>query len=258
MQHISQALKDYPHKNKGPEKHSQSIAFMKEYRKSRESMQQTISAFEKANEDIIRRLIHICMFKDNEIGNHILRVGEISRFLAGATGLPPEEASFIGIAAPMHDIGKLGIPDSILYKPGVISANEYEIIKTHTLIGGSIFKNPCSPEIEYARQVSVYHHERWDGQGYPYGLAGEDIPLAARITAVADVFDVILSWRSYKNPSTETKAAQTITRNKGTQFDPLVVEAFADNLKDVCRIRNNMLRNAESAFTPAEQDPTWA
>ncbi len=226
----------------------QQTAHMRDFKKSHESLQQTLSSLEHANTDILRRLIHICMFKDNEIGNHILRVGEISRFLADKTGATPEQAYFIGIAAPMHDIGKLGIPDAILYKPGKISADEYEILKTHTLIGGNIFKNPNSPEIEYARQSAVYHHERWDGKGYPHGLSEEAIPLAARITAVADVFDVLLSWRTYKEPTTEAKAAKIITRNKGTQFDPLVVEAFSENLEEICHMRNTMIRNAENMW----------
>lgn len=234
------------------EKQPQRTVFMKQLIKSHESLQHTISSLEQANTDIIRRLIHICMFKDNEIGNHILRVGEISRFLAEKTGATPEQAHFIGVAAPMHDIGKLGIPDSILYKPGQISADEYEILKTHTLIGGNIFKNPNSPEIEYARQAAIYHHERWDGQGYPYGLAEEDIPLVARITAVADVFDVLLSWRTYKEPTTETKAAKIITRHRGSQFDPVIVDAFAENLEEICQIRTAMISSSENLW---EQHP---
>lgn len=230
------------------EKQCQRTAFMKDVEKPQESLQQHISSLEHANTDIIRRLIQICMFKDNEIGNHILRVGEISRFLADKAGATPEQAYFIGIAAPMHDIGKIGIPDSILYKPGAISTNEYEILKTHTLIGGNIFKNPNSPEIEYARQAAVYHHERWDGQGYPHGLSEDAIPFAARVTAVADVFDVLLSWRMYKEPTSEANAATIITRNKGSQFDPLVVEAFSKNLEEICHIRNTMMNKADNLW----------
>ncbi len=226
------------------------MPFMKNLKKSYESLQQTIESFERANSDIIRRLIQVCMFKDNEIGNHILRVGEISGFLAEKVGATPEETYYIGVAAPMHDIGKLGVPDSILYKPGRVTANEYEILKTHTLIGGNIFQNPNSPEIEYARQVAIYHHERWDGQGYPYGLSKTAIPLAARVTAVADVFDVLLSWRTYQEPTTEAQAAKIIAKGKGTQFDPAVVEAFTKNFETVCEIRNNFLQQPAAMENP--------
>ncbi len=237
-----QALLTEHHMRSPSEKQSRKTLLKKNFRKSYESLQQTIESFERANSDIIRRLIHICMFKDNEIGNHILRVGEICGFLAEKVGMTPEEAYYTGIAAPMHDIGKLGLPDSILYKPGRVTANEYEILKTHTLIGGNIFDNPNSPEIEYARQVAIYHHERWDGQGYPYGLSKTAIPHAARITAVADVFDVLLSWRTYQEPTTESKAAEIIAKGKGTQFDPQVVEAFTNNLEKICEIRNAFLQ----------------
>lgn len=230
------------------DKQFQRTAFMKDLQKPHESLQQQISSLELANTDILRRLIQICMFKDNEIGNHILRVGAISRFLADNAGTTPEQAYFIGIAAPMHDIGKIGIPDSILYKPGAITPNEYEILKTHTLIGANIFTNPNSPEIEYARQVALYHHERWDGQGYPHGLSEEAIPFAARVTAVADVFDELLSWRMYKEPISEANAAKIITRNKGGQFDPLVVEAFSENLEEICHIRNTMMNKADNLW----------
>lgn len=239
MQQISEMIgEDTEDCKKG--RHAPRAAFIKAFRQSHESLLQTVSSLERTKADIIQRLIHTCRFKDNEIGNHILRVGEISRFLAGKAGLSPEDAYRIGIAAPMHDIGKLGIPDSILYKPGELISSEYEILKTHTRIGGNIFRNPNSPEMEYAEAIALYHHERWDGKGYPCGLAGNAIPFSARITAVADVFDVLLSWRTYKVPTTEEKAAEIISRNTGTQFDPLVVAAFTANIDEICRIRNNM------------------
>jgi putative two-component system response regulator len=212
------------------------------------SLQQTISALEKSNRDFIRRIHNTCMYKDNENGNHILRVGAISRFLADKAGMPPEIARLIGIAAPMHDIGKLGIPDSILYKPGKLTPSEFEIIKTHTLIGGNIFRSPKSPEMEHARQIALYHHERWDGKGYPSGLSQKNIPVSARIVAVADVFDALLSWRPYEEPTSEEKAGKIISQNKRILFDPIVVEVFSDNFEEICRIRNT----AEHGFLPVE------
>jgi putative two-component system response regulator len=207
--------------------------------KQNKLLKQSVSALERAKGDIFQRLLNVCKYKDNETSNHITRVGAMSRFLAGKAPIPKEEARLIGIAAPMHDIGKLGIPDSILYKPSKLSPSEFEIIKTHTLIGGKILNSPDCPEMEFARQIAMHHHEHWDGSGYPHGLSGEDIPLAARIATVADVFDVMLSWRPYKEPTTEKMAAKYICQNSGILFDPLIVKIFTDNLKDVCKARDS-------------------
>jgi len=215
------------------------------------SLQQTVRELEKRNADLNKRLTSVCMYKDNETGNHILRVGEISRFLAEKIGASPEEAELIGRAAPIHDIGKIGVPDSILYKPGQLTLSEFEIAKTHTLIGGKILNDPESIEIEYARAIALYHHEWWDGNGYPHGLSGADIPLSARITAVADVFDVLLSWRPYKEPISVPMAAKIIDRNRGTQFDPAIAAAFTKHIGEIRELRNHILQNAP---TPEKND----
>lgn len=223
----------------------QLAAFSKTPQKTDQSLKQTVRSLEKANTDIIRRLIKVCMYKDNETGNHILRVGEICRFLAEKAGISAEDSRLMGIAAPMHDIGKLGLPDAILYKPGKLTSSEFEILKTHTTLGGKLFNSPDCCEMEMARQIALYHHERWNGQGYPYGLSKTEIPLPARITAVADVFDVLLSWRPYnKNgPVTEKEAAKIIQESRGTQFDPLIVDVFTEHMDAVCEVRTRVPRH---------------
>lgn len=217
----------------------QLATFSKTPQKINQSLKQTVRSLEKANTDIIRRLIKVCMYKDNETGNHILRVGKICRFLAEKAGVPAEDARLIGIAAPMHDIGKLGLPDAILYKPGKLTSSEFEILKTHTTLGGKLFNRPDCGEMEMARQIALYHHEWWNGHGYPYGLSKTEIPLSARITAVADVFDVLLSWRPYnkKGPVTGKEAAEIIQESRGTQFDPLVVDVFTEHMAAVIKAR---------------------
>jgi putative two-component system response regulator len=129
-------------------------------------------------------------------------------------------------SAPLHDIGKIAIPDSILLKPGKLSDEEYEVVKTHALLGARVLTNADSELLEVAERIVRHHHERWDGGGYPDGLAGEGIPVVARITAVADVFDVLVHERPYKDSWSVEAAAEEIRKGAGTQFDPAVVEVF--------------------------------
>jgi response regulator RpfG family c-di-GMP phosphodiesterase len=175
-------------------------------------------------EEAIDMLGQVAEFKDSATGKHIRRIQEYTQRLALALGCPDEEAKVYAKASRLHDIGKVGIPDNILRKPGKLTAEEFAVMKRHTRIGDAVLSRSVS--LAVARVVAKSHHERWDGSGYPEGLGGEDIPYPARIVAVADVFDALLSIRPYKQPWQEADAAAQIQLGRGTHFDPQVVDAF--------------------------------
>ncbi|MBA2881497.1 putative two-component system response regulator [Desulfosalsimonas propionicica] len=220
--------------------HSQLMMIANDFRKINRKLKQRIFTIEKVNTDFLQRLINVCNYRDDETSRHNQRVGAISGFLAKKMGFSNEMMHFIGTAAPMHDIGKIAIPDSILFKPGKLTHGEYEIIKPHTVIGSNIFSSPISPEMQYARNIALHHHERWDGNGYPTGLAGENIPQEARIVAVADVFDVLLSQRPYRQPISPEKAVGILRQNKGTQFDPEIAGILIAHYEELLELRNRI------------------
>jgi putative two-component system response regulator len=152
-------------------------------------------------------------------------------------GLDEETTESIYYAAPMHDVGKIGIPDAILLKPGTLSPGEWEIMKTHTTIGGQILQGSSLDIIRMAETIALTHHEKWDGSGYPRGLQGEDIPLIGRISAIADVFDALTSKRPYKEVHTLDRAFAIIREGRGTHFDPQVVDAFFSALNEILYIQ---------------------
>ena len=200
-------------------------------RMSRANLRQADDVFQaslnrvlRAHEDIIMRTAMYSEAKDALTGEHLYRVREMATQLASELGMEIEEARAIGRAAVAHDLGKIGIPAAILGKPGKLTAEEFEIIKTHTEIGERLLGLSALFELE--RQAARYHHERWDGSGYPNGLTGTNIPLVARITSVADVFDALVTRRPYKESWSEDVAAKYLKRNAGTQFDPDIVAAF--------------------------------
>src|SRR5262249_4699926 len=153
---------------------------------------------EEAHHEILERLAMAAEFRDDETGQHIKRVGRMSGVLARNLGLPPEQVDLIERAAPLHDVGKIGIPDHILRKPEPLTPEEFEVIKSHAAIGASILSGGRFPLLRMAEEIALTHHERWDGTGYPRGLAGEAIPLSGRIVALADAFDALISERPYK------------------------------------------------------------
>jgi len=191
---------------------------------------------EHARTDAIRRLGTASEYRDNETGMHIMRMTHFATAIAKAMGLPPEIRELLAICAPMHDVGKIGIPDAILLKPGLLSIDEFEVMKGHTDIGKRLLTGD-DHLIQTARQIANHHHERWDGSGYPDGLAGEDIPLLARICSVSDVFDALTSVRPYKRPWPIDEAIEWIRRYAGSQFDPAVVAGFDIALPEILRIR---------------------
>jgi len=209
---------------------------------------QRSAELERSQKEIIHCLARAAEFRDNETGRHVLRVGLYAGIVAKNLGLDDETCELLKQAATLHDVGKIGIPDSILLKPGKLTTEEFEIIQRHcgygskvfekgsaeesaalndhTSVGAQILEVCSSPVICMARTVALTHHEKWDGTGYPLGLAGEDIPIEGRVTAIADVFDALSSKRTYKPAFPLDKSINIIKEESGSHFDPAVVEAF--------------------------------
>jgi len=186
--------------------------------------------------EIIQRLSRAAEFRDNETGLHVIRMSHASRIIALELGLPGAEAELLLQAAPMHDIGKIGIPDRVLLKPGKLDEEEWSIMRQHPEIGHGIIGSHTSPLLRMAGDVALTHHERWDGTGYPHGLSGEAIPLAGRIVAVADVFDALTSVRPYKAAWSVEAATAELIRASGRQFEPRIVDAFLARITDILAV----------------------
>ena len=180
---------------------------------------------EAAQIEIIERLAKAAEFRDDNTGQHTERVGQMAALVAKQMGLPDAQVSLIRRAAPLHDVGKIGIPDTILLKLGKLSDEEFRLVKTHTTIGARILSGSRFPILRLAEEIAFSHHERWDGDGYA-GLPRDTIPLAGRIVAVADVFDALTQQRPYKAAWPVAEAIAEIDRQRGRQFDPALVDAF--------------------------------
>ncbi|UCV10868.1 bacteriohemerythrin [Dechloromonas denitrificans] len=191
---------------------------------------------EDARTDAIRRLGTASEYRDNETGMHIMRMTHYATSIAKAMGLSLELRELLAICAPMHDVGKIGIADAILLKPGRLTPDEFEVMKTHTEIGKRLLEG-SDALISAARDIAAYHHERWDGTGYPYGLRGEEIPVLARVCAIADVFDALTSIRPYKRPWSFEDAIAYVHQEAGRYFDPSAVAAFDRAMPEIIRIR---------------------
>jgi len=187
---------------------------------------------------IIQDLGRAAEYKDNETGMHVIRMSNYARLLAKAAGLDERVVELVFNAAPMHDVGKIGIPDSIVLKPGPLNDEEWAIMKTHPAIGAGIIGDPNDSDLlEMAVTVAMTHHEKWNGQGYPKGLSGEDIPIEGRITAVADVFDALTSERPYKKPWSVEDAMDLLKREAGAHFDPLLIPLFEEILPEILKVK---------------------
>ncbi|MDO8312252.1 MAG: hemerythrin domain-containing protein, partial [Sideroxyarcus sp.] len=191
---------------------------------------------EESRADVIRSLGVASEYRDSETGLHIMRMTNIAQAIAKALGLPEAQRELLYVAAPMHDVGKIGIADAVLLKPGKLTPEEFEIMKAHTAIGVTILAGK-DELIVAARDIAGSHHERWDGNGYPNGLKEEQIPLLARICAVADVFDALTSARPYKQAWPVEEAFNWVMAESGRHFDPAVVRAFEMAMPDILRIR---------------------
>ena len=188
--------------------------------------------------EIIYTMGEIAETRSKETGNHVKRVAEYSKLIALKLGINEQEAEMLKLASPMHDIGKVGIPDNILNKPGKLTPEEFEIMKTHAQLGYEMLKHSSKPILQAAAIVSKEHHEKYNGKGYPLGLSGENIHIFARITAVADVFDALGSDRIYKKAWEDKKIFELFNNEKGEHFDPKIIDIFFENLEEIKQIRD--------------------
>lgn len=192
----------------------------------------------KSQLEVLERLALAAEFRDNETGLHMVRMSHYAHIIGQELGLGVHESTLLLHSAPLHDVGKVGIPDTILLKLGKLDPEEWAIMKRHATIGEKILANSHSPWLEASRVIALTHHERWDGKGYPQGLPGDQIPLFGRITAVADVFDALTSVRPYKPAWPVTRAVATIQEGSGTQFEPNIVAAFLRTLPKILTIKD--------------------
>jgi putative two-component system response regulator len=180
--------------------------------------------------EMIERLAIAAEYRDDDTSRHTERVGTMSARMAGVLGMPPEQVRLIRRASPLHDVGKIGIPDALLRKTSTLTPEEMAVMQTHTVIGANILRGSEAPLLQLAEVIALSHHERWDGTGYPHRTAGEDIPLAGRIVAVADAFDALTNDRPYRKAQTIDAGMREINRHRGTQFDPQIVDALEQAL----------------------------
>jgi len=209
-------------------------------RKVRERTEELI----KTRLEIIRRLGRAAEYKDNETGLHVIRMSHYSRLIAEALGGNGDWVDLVFNAAPMHDIGKIGIPDSILLKKGKLNDDEWKIMRQHPAYGAEIIGEHSSPLMSMAREIALSHHEKWNGSGYPNGLKGEEIPLPGRIIAVADVFDALTTERPYKKAWSVEDAVNLIDEEAGTHFDPQLVPILHSALPEFLDIKERYEENA--------------
>lgn len=226
----------------------------------------------QSRQQLIISLARAAEHRDNETGNHVIRVGRYAGIIAKSIGWDAEQVSLLEQAAQLHDVGKIGIPDSILFKPGKLDPQEYdymkrhcaigkeiieplnqkefEVYKSHVTVGDNILRNQSSPMLLMASRIAQTHHERWDGTGYPIGLSGNDIPIEGRITAIADVFDALSSSRPYKKAFSREKCFEILEQGRGTHFDPVLLEAFFANSDEIIQVQIDFM---DSSTAPDEK-----
>jgi putative two-component system response regulator len=202
-----------------------------------------------SREEIAFRLIAASEHRDNETGMHVRRIGLYAAEMARLLGWSQQAVDTIQSAAPMHDIGKIGVPDAILQKPGALTEEEWVVMKRHTTMGATILKGSTVPFIRMGAMIAIGHHEKWDGTGYPRGLKGEAIPLEARITALVDVYDAVSNRRHYKEPWPEDRVVEVLRKGSGAHFEPLLTDLFLANLG---RFRDILETNPDE---PHDEEP---
>jgi len=226
-----------------------------EVAKRTEDLRKAFEKLEIYSLDTIYRLTRAAEYKDEDTGAHIQRMSRYSAAVARKMGLGEKVAKYILYAAPMHDVGKIGIPDRILLKPGKLDPDEWEIMKQHTIFGGKILEGSKAGYLKLGEVVALTHHEKWDGSGYPKGLKGNEIPKVGRIVAIADVFDALTTRRPYKEPFSLEKSYGIIRESKGNHFDPVVVDAFFAVEDEILAIKEEYKDEGEShLFQLAEED----
>jgi putative two-component system response regulator len=203
-----------------------------------EKVRERTHELEQTRLDIIRRLGRAAEYRDNETGLHIIRMSRFSQLIGLMAGMNETEADLLLNASPMHDIGKIGIPDHILLKPGKFEQHEWEIMKRHASIGADLLAGEQFELMRRASEIALVHHEKWDGSGYPQGLKGEDIPFSGRIVAIADVFDALTSTRPYKRAWPLEEALAYMREQSGKHFDPKLIEIFFSTLPKILEVRD--------------------
>jgi response regulator RpfG family c-di-GMP phosphodiesterase len=238
---LSQAFLHSKHNRKQlASANNQLVKYASDLRTTFTNLKYTHRELQDAYRDTIFRLVVASEYKDKETGNHITRMSRFSTLLAQILGLSVQEVECISYAAPMHDVGKIGIPDNIILKKGMLTENEFTIIKTHTTIGAVILENSKPNVLQIAQTIALSHHEHWNGTGYPAGLVRENIPLPARIVALSDTFDALTSKRPYKSPYPIDVACEIIKKEREHHFDPDIVDAFINHIDDFTKIKHEI------------------
>ncbi len=213
---------------------------MDKYDQANNDLKEAYNELQVAYLDTINRLVLAAEYKDEDTADHITRMSRYSALLADKIGLEDTHIYFIRYASPMHDIGKIGIPDRILFKKGKLSREEFEVMKKHTVIGAKILEKPNAKVLKYAHEIAISHHEKWNGKGYPQGLSGNDIPVSGRIVGLVDVFDALTSMRPYKDPYPVDVALDILKKERGEHFDPEIIDAFFENLDGILTIKKEV------------------
>lgn len=221
-------------------------------------VQERTIELEAARLDLLERLALAAEFRDYVTGRHTQRVGQFASLLAEKLGLPRAEVDLIERAAPLHDVGKIGIPDRILLKPGRLSRAEFDAMKEHVKVGAQLLARGHSELLHLAEEIALTHHERWDGSGYPRGLAGDEIPVVGQVVAVADVFDTLINERPYKEAWPLEKAVAEIQRQRGRWFAPRLVDAFMEVLAENPELLKRLHQEEEQALHTAHGAHPWS
>ena len=215
---------------------------LREYNKKLErTVRNQTQALRDTQSEVISRLFNAILSRHVETGEHVRRIGTMSAFMAEKVGWTSHQVDMIKAAAPLHDVGKIGVSDSILLKPGALTKAERQIIQEHSAIGGNILSGSKSPLIQMAERIALWHHENWDGSGYPHGLKGEDIPMEARLVTLVDVYDALCSERVYRGKMSQDEALEIMHTGRGTKFQPELYDLFLENLDDI----NELVRKEE-------------
>lgn len=217
---------------------NQNATLEKQVKERTSELAEAHQALYSSRMQVVRKLGRAAEYRDNETGFHIIRMSRISALLGRALNMPEEQVKLLLNASPMHDIGKIGIPDTILLKPGKLEPEEWKTMKTHSLIGSDILKTDNCELLNMAHIIALTHHEKYDGSGYPAGLKGKAIPIVGRICALADVFDALTSERPYKKPWSLNKTLNYIKENSGKHFDPDIVAIFFEAIEEILEIKD--------------------
>jgi putative two-component system response regulator len=218
-----------------------------ELERSNQQLENSNRQLEQTHIVMLQQLGRAADYRDNDTGKHVVRVGNFSKLLGLASGLPEPQAELLMYASMMHDIGKIGVPDHILLKPGKLTEEEFEVMKRHPIIGAEIIGEHDAEVMQMAKQIALGHHEKWNGKGYPRGLSGESIPLVGRIVAIADVFDALTCIRPYKRAWSIESALELIEKEAGQHFDPELSKLFLGMETEVRRIATKYSDAANTA-----------